>query len=66
MTTFEPDNRRRVPLVGERVKKLRLTIPQPFMFTKTGASDRETQKRLLATAVEVERIKLKGSRCPGE
>ena len=35
-----------------------LTILQPFVFTKTGASDRETQKRLLATAVEVEKLKL--------
>jgi len=35
-----------------------VTILQPFVFTKTGPSDRETQKRLLATAVEVEKLKL--------
>jgi len=35
-----------------------VTIIQPFVLTKTDASDRETRKRLLATAVEVEKHKM--------
>ena len=35
-----------------------ITIMQPFLFIKTRARDHETQKRLLATAVEVEKLKM--------
>ena len=35
-----------------------ITIVTPFTLAKTAASDLDPQKRLLATAVEVEKLKL--------
>lgn len=35
-----------------------ITIMRPFLFIKTRASDRETQQRLLVTAVAVEKLKM--------